>query len=90
MLRIIVDTVTAGRHRSTHVATGCRFVRVAAPSARVACGPGWRQDTMGAGYRAGCSVDTELALAVVVDSGPGRCRVMAPDRFNGLTDTTWT
>jgi hypothetical protein len=50
------------------------------PSARVACGQGVRQDTTGAGYRAGASGGTELASASGVHIGPGHGRVRAPDR----------
>jgi hypothetical protein len=70
MLTTIVDTVTAGRHRSTRVVRAVGVVHAAAPAARVACGQGWRQDTTGAGSSGG----TELALASGVDSGSGRCR----------------
>jgi hypothetical protein len=59
------------------------------PSAFVACGQGLRQSTMGEGHRAGSNVGTEIAQISVVDIGPGRCRVTAPDRFTGLTGTTW-
>jgi hypothetical protein len=53
------------------------------PSALVAGGQGWRQDTRGAGPRAGSSVGTEIAPASVSAIGQVRCRVMAPDRFTG-------
>jgi hypothetical protein len=81
---------TPFRHRSRRVVTGGLGRPGGCPPPRAL--PVGRPGGSGQAARASSRPrgGTELAVASGVDTGLGRCRGMAPDRFTGFSGTTWT